>query len=279
MKDFAYFNDTFSITKTNTYQLSILLKPSGLTYTIVDTVRKKCVAIKNVNFGELKNTAEYHNKITTLLTNDSFLSKNYKSIDFIYSSRKSTLVPMELFQKKLLKEYFTTAHDLDEFEEIHFNKLSKTNSINIFSIPGDITTLMVNQFPELKFHHQASTFIDNSIIKSETNGHIIGVMVYKSYFDITVCNNGQLYLYNNLDYQNENDFVYHIINIYQQLNIPDAKTNMYLSGDITKDSKKFKLLNRYIRNIWFSKILESTGIKYQFKEVPEHILTNLLNIA
>jgi hypothetical protein len=279
MKDFAYFNDTFSITKTNTYQLSIMLKPSGLTYTIVDTVRKKCVAIKNVNFEDLKSTNDYHNRINDTFANDSFLSKNYKGIDFIFSSRKSTLVPMEYFDKKLLKDYYTTTHQLDEFEEIHFNKLEKTDTVNIFSIPSDITTLMVNQFPELKFYHQASTFIDSTIRKSETNGHIIGVMVYKSYFDISVCDNGKLYLYNNLDYANEADFVYHIVNIYQQLNIPDGKTNMYLSGDISKESKKFKLLNRYVRNIWFAKILDSKGLDYGFKEVPEHFLTNLLNIA
>ncbi len=279
MKDFAYFNDTFSITKTNTYQLSILLKPSGLTYTIVDTVRKKCVAIKNVNFKDLKSTNDYHNRINDALANDSFLAKNYKGIDFIFSSRKSTLVPMEYFDKKLLRDYYTTTHQLDEFEEIHFNKLDKTDTVNIFSIPSDITTLMVNQFPELKFYHQASTFIDSTIRKSETNGHIIGVMVYKSYFDISVCDNGKLYLYNNLDYANEADFVYHIVNIYQQLNIPDGKTNMYLSGDIDKDSKKYKLLNRYVRNIWFAKILDSKGLDYGFKEVPEHFLSNLLNIA
>lgn len=279
MKDFAYFNDTFSITKTSTYQLSILLKPMGLTYTIVDTVRRKCVAIKNVNFEDLKGTADYHNRIKDLLIKDSFLAKNYKGTDFVFSSRKSTLVPMEFFNKKMLRDYFTTAHELDEFEEIHFNKLNKTNAVNIFSIPSDITTLMVNQFPELKFYHQATTFIDNSIAKSETNGHIIGLMVYRSYFDITVCKDGQLFLYNNLDYANENDFVYHVVNIYQQLNIPDGQTNMYLSGDIDKDSRKFKLLNRYVRNIWFSKLQESLNLKYQFKEIPEHYLSNLLNIA
>jgi hypothetical protein len=279
MKDFAYFNDTFSITKTNTYQLSILLKPSGLTYTIVDTVRKKCVAIKNVNFEDIKSTSDYHKRINEVLSSDSFLAKNYKGIDFIFSSRKSTLVPMEYFNKKYLRDFFTAAHQLDEYEEIHFNKLDKTGTVNIFSIPSDITTLMVNQFPELRFYHQASTFIDSTIRKSETHGHIVGVMAYKSYFDIAVCDNGKLYLYNNLDYKNEADFVYHVVNIYQQLNIPDGKTNVYLSGDISKESKKFKLLNKYVRNIWFAKILDSKGLDYAFKEVPEHFLVNLLNIS
>lgn len=279
MKDFAFFNDTFSISKTSTYHLSILLKPSGIAYTVVDTLRQKCVAIKNNTFPDLKGTNDYLSRIGDFLDKDTFLAKNYKSIDFVYSSRKSTLVPLELFDKKLLKSYFTFVHPLDEYEEIHFNRLTKTEAVNIFSIPSDITTLMVNHFPELKFHHQATSFIDNSIIKSESNGHVVGIMVYKTYFDISVCNEGKLFLYNNLDYQNEADFVYHIVNIYQQLKISDTKTNLYLSGDIDKNDDKFKLLNKYMRNVWFAKTLDSSNVKYQFKEVPEHYLTNLLNFG
>jgi len=279
MKDFAFFNDTFSISKTSTYHLSILLKPSGIAYTIVDTVRKKCVGIKNNTFQDLKGTSDYLDRISDFLNKDSFLAKSYQRIDFVFSSRKSTLVPLELFDKKLLKSYFTFVHPLDEFEELHFNKLTKTEAVNVFSIPSDITTLMVNHFPELKFHHQATSFIDNSIIKSESSGHIIGIMVYKMYFDISVCNGGKLFLYNNLNYQNESDFVYHIVNIYQQLNISDTKTNLYLSGDIDKTEEKFKLLNKYLRNVWFAKTLDSSNVKYQFKEVPEHYLTNLLNFG
>ena len=279
MKDFALFNDTFSVLKTNTYHLNILLKPSGISYTIVDTVRRRCVAVKNFTFEDLTDTLDYLDRINDFIQKDTFLTKNYKTIDFVFSTRKSTLIPQELFDKKQLKSYFTLVHRLGELEEIHFNKLNKVEAVNVFSIPSEITTLMVNQFPELRFYHQATTFIDNCIIKSESTGYIIGVMAYKDYFDVAVCNNGKLFLYNNFDFQNEADFVYHINNIYQQLRISDAKTNLFLSGDIDKDSQKYRLLSKYIRNVWFSKISDNNNLKYQFKEVPEHYLINLLNIG
>jgi hypothetical protein len=279
MKDFALFNDTFSIVKTNTYHLNILLKPSGISYTILDTVRKRCVAVKNFTFENLHNTEDYLDNIRDFLLKDTFLTRSYKTIDFVFSTRKSTIIPLELFDKKQLKTYFTFVHPLDEYEEIHFNRLNKVEAVNVFSIPSEITTLMVNHFPELRFYHQATTFIDNSIIKSESTGYIIGIMAYKNYFDVAVCNNGKLFLYNNFDYQNEADFVYHISNIYQQLRISDAKTNLFLTGDIEKDSSKYKLLNKYIRNVWFGKITDSSNIKFLFREIPEHYLSNLLNMA
>ena len=279
MKDFALFNDTFSVSKTNTYHLSILLKPSGISYSIIDSVRRKCVAVKNSNFEGLTGSDDYLNHTREFIEKETFLSKPYKSTDFVFSSRKSTIIPAELFDKKLLKQYFTFTHQLDEFEEIHFNRLNKVDAVNVFSIPSDLTTLMVNHFPELRFYHQASTFIDNTLLKSETTGYILGIMAYKSYFDIAVCNNGKLFLYNNFDFQNENDFVYHISNVYQQLRISDLKTNIFLSGDIDKDSPKYKLLTKYMRNVWFAKIPENTSIKYLFKEVPEHYLSNLINLS
>jgi len=279
MKDFALFNDTFSIVKTNTYHLNILLKPSGISYTIVDTLRRRCVAIKNFTFENLKDTSDYLNRIGDFLQKDSFLSKSYKTIDFVYSTRKSTVIPQELFDKKLLKSYFTFVHQLGEYEEIHFNRLHKIEAVNVFSIPSEITTLMVNHFPELRFYHQATTFIDNNIIKSESTGYIIGVMAYKDYFDVTVCNNGKLLLYNNFDFQSEADFVYHISNIYQQLRISDQKTNLFLTGDIDKESARYKLLSKYIRNVWFGKISDASNIKFLFKEIPEHYLSNLLNMT
>ena len=138
---------------------------------------------------------------------------------------------------------------------------------------------MVNHFPELRFYHQATAFIDNTLLKSDASGYVVGVMSYKNYFDIVVCNNGKLFLYNNFDFQNENDFVYHISNVIQQLRISDLKTNIFLSGDIDKDSPKYKLLIKYLRNVWFAKIPENASVKYMFREIPEHYLSNLINIS
>lgn len=279
MKDFALFNDSFSVSKTNTYHLNILLKPSGISYTIIDTVRKRCVAVKNVTFEGLIDNNDYLNRISDFIQKDSFLAKSYKTTDFVFSTSKSTIIPDELFDKKQLKTYFTFIHHLDEYEEIHFNRLNKVSAVNIFSIPSEITTLMVNHFPELRFYHQATTFIDNTIIKSETTGYIIGVMVYRHYADIVVCNSGKLFLYNNFNFQNETDFVYHISNIYQQLRISDAKTNLFLTGDIDKESARHKLLSKYIKNVWFGKVSDISGIKFMFREIPEHYLSNLLNMS
>ena len=278
MKEFALFNDSFSATKTTTYHLSILLSGTGYSYCIVDTVRAKCVAIKNVNFDNVGDGDVFYKNVEDFLKHDSFLNKFYKSVDFIFQSSKSTLVPNALFDRKRLKSYFEFNQILDEFEEIHYNKLIRTEALNIFSIPSSITTLMVNQFPELRFYHQASTFIDNTLRKAKGVKNLVAVMVHDDFFDLAVCESGKLFLYNNFQYQNNSDFVYHILNVYQQLKIKPTEVGMYLSGDIDEDDQRFKLLLKYIKEINFVRITDNSNCHYSFDEIPEHYLTNLLNI-
>jgi len=108
-----------------------LLSRLGYSYCIVDTVRHKCVAIKNINFENVGDNDTFYKNVEDFLKNDSFLNKFYKSVDFIFQSSKSTLVPNSLFDRKRIKSYFEFNQVLDELEEIHYNKLKRTEALNI----------------------------------------------------------------------------------------------------------------------------------------------------
>lgn len=278
MKEFALFNDSFSITKTTTYHLSIRVSRLGYSYCIIDTVRKKCVAVKNINFDKVTDNEQFFKNVQDFLKNDSFLNKFYKSIDFIYQTPKSTLVPTELFNRKILKTYFQFNQVLDEYEEIHYNKLNKTDAVNIFSIPSEITTLMVNQFPELRFYHQASIFIDNALRQAEGKKDMVSVMANDDFFDIVVIEAGKLFLHNNFIYQNENDFVYHIMNVYNQLKVKPGEVGLQLSGDIDPEDRRYKLLSKFIGDVRLTSIADNSECQFSFDEVPEHFFSNLLNV-
>ncbi len=277
MKDFSLFHDSFVVTKTSTYHLTIMLNDNGYSYCIIDSVRKNCVGIKNVNFNNIVSKEDYYKSIEKHIEGDVFLSKSYKNIDFIYTSERSTLVPEKLFDKKRLKEHFCFLEQLNDYEELHFNKLKRINAVNIFSIPSYITTLMVNKFPELKFYHQATNFIDNSLLKSLEVGPMIGIMLSKNFFDLSYCQSGKLILYNNFEIKTESDFVYHVVNVMQQLQVKN-NIPVYLAGNFEKKSNIYQLISKYVKNLKVVKITDNSECKYSFKEIPEHFLTNLLNI-
>ncbi len=278
MDNFAYFSNTFDILKTNTYSLTLGLQPQSITYTIEDTVRNKCIAIKHFNLQEAYDIEKYFQYIKSFIEEDTFLAKHYKRINFVYSSPKSTLIPADYFDKNTLKKYFTVNHKLYDYEELHFNKLLNLKLVNVFSIPSVITTLMVNKFPELQFYHQSSTLIDNFVRKSIDKKYVIGMFVSNKYLHITCAKQGKLELYNHIEYSNEDDVVYHVMNIYKQLNIPNRETNFYLLGNVTKNSSTYRLLAQYVSNIWFAKTPSERKMIYNFKEIPEHVVVHLLGV-
>ncbi len=279
MENFAYFSKTFDILKTNTYRLSLGLEPCSITYTIVDTVRNKCVAVKHYCFAQIDDTNAYYESIKTFLDQDTFLAKHYKRINFVFSSPKSTLIPHEYFNKVTLKQMFTLNHQLHDSEELHFNKLLNLQLVNAFSIPSAITTLMVNKFPEMRFYHQSSTLIDSYVRKSVNKKCVVGVFICVKYLHFVVAKQGKLELYNHVEYSSDEDLVYHVMNIYKQLNLNNRETNLYLSGMIMKNSSAFRLLSEYVSNIWFSKAISSDRkMIYNFKEIPEHMVANLLSV-
>ena len=279
MKNTSLFNETFSVNKTANYYLSLQLAENFYSYCIVDPIKNRYIAIKHTNFDEKLAGKFYIDKVRYMLKEDVFLVKNYKRVDFSFISNKSTLVPSDLFDKNSLKDYFAFNHVLTEFEEIHFNRIDIGNVNNIFAVPSEITTLLVNRFPEIKFYHQATSLIINTlryINEKGLKGTFVQLNVNESFFDVVVIFGGKLIFYNSFMYKGETDIVYFILNIFKQLNINHEVSEISISGDLKIGSKTVQLLSQAISHIGFTGVRNKTS--YSFKDIPEHYFANLLNL-
>lgn len=279
MKNLSFFNDSFSINQTPSYILSLQLDSESYSYTIIDSIRNIFVAIKHQNFDESLKDKFYTDKVKSMFANDAFLKKNYKSVNFNFVNNKTTLVPFPLFDKKKLKNYFDFNHKLSQYEELHFNKLDKTGAYNIFAIPSEITTLLVNHFPEIRFYNQVSTFVENTVIKAQSlklKLPLVQVNFNSKFFDIAVVISGKLTIFNSFTYDNVNDFIYHILNVYNLLDLKASNTYLNISGGIYKNSDFHDEMLRYFPEAKFAKLDSATG--YMFNDISEHLFYNILNL-
>ena len=108
----------------------------GYTYCILDSFSKEYVAIKHVGYGTEVTDADLYDKIKDNLAADAFLSKSYKSVDMIYVTRKSIIVPNPMFDKTKLKDLVSANFTISDKEEIQFNKLKSISACNVFVIPS-----------------------------------------------------------------------------------------------------------------------------------------------
>ncbi len=280
MKNIALFNETFSINNTNTYVLSLQFSQSSYSYCVVDTIRKRYVAIKHENFEKNVIDKSYSQKIKEMLSSDAFLNKSYKKVNFCFVSEKSTIVPVELFDKQKLKLYYKYNMVLNDYEEVHFNKYNKVNAVGVFSLPSEVTTLLVNQFPEIRFFHQhcpviETTFIE--VLQRKIKTPYVKINFNEGFFDIIILMSGKLILSNSYKYHTESDIIYYILNIADKLNINKAKSDFVLSGDIDETSGIYKSLKKYLPGIYFAELVQDNT--YVFSSIPEHKFANILNMT
>ncbi len=188
-------------------------------------------------------------------------------------------MPTSLFDNKNLKSYFEFNHIPDNSEELRFNFLKNTEAYNIFAVPTEITTFLINRIPKIKFYNQASIFIESTIDKAKIDKlktPFVRININIDFFDIAIIISEKLILYNTFSYKNENDIIYFILNIFEKLNLPVDGSYISISGDIEARSDFFIKKNNFFKNIKFSNLKKET--EYIFNNIPEHFLYNISNL-
>ena len=275
MKNISEKTPTFNINKTSTYNLSIQISQWGFTYCILDSYSKEYVAVKHAGYGMELSDENLYDKIKQHITSDACMGKSYKSVDMIFVTRKSVLIPNAIFDKTKLKELTKVNFEVTDKEEIQFNKLKAISACNVFVIPSYITTLMVNMFPEINFYHEATPFIEN-IIKNGSEETTVSVNFYYDFIEIAVTEKGKVLLYNTFGYKTPEDVLYSISSVMTKLKL-NKKTAVRLSGYLDKDSETFNLLYKYLANVSFITLGED--LKYPFEEVmPGHTFFNMMTL-
>ncbi len=279
MKNFFVFDEGFSKSKTVSYILSLQLSEAGYSYAIVDPAANKYAAVNHQNFDKKIAEKSLVEKAELMLKEDLFLSKNYKNVFFSVIDSKSTLVPKEFFDRKQIKKFFTFTHVLDEFEELHFNYIEKADAYNIFSIPSDLTTLMVNRFPEIIFVHQNNVFVKDLIRRAESLKFklpYVQININPGSFDIGIYKDDKFRMINTYYFDNDSDFIYYVLNTLNQYDIKPNKAYINFSGFIEKDTEFYYFIHQYLPKINFLKL--NTGLTFNFKDLEEHYFYNLLNL-
>ncbi|MCD6565761.1 MAG: DUF3822 family protein [Bacteroidales bacterium] len=278
MYEFAFLDETLDINTTQSYHLSIQVSLNGFSFSILDTVRNKYVALKNYPLDKQKGIPE--DQLRDIFKKDEFLTRKYKSSSYFYITDKSTLVPSPLFNKDKIKEYLMFNHPLEEHNKIFYNQIKNAGTYTVYSIPVNICEILDKQFPGIKNYHQSVPFIEQILLKNQPGEFDFSafINVTPGIFDIAVSQSKKLILYNQFRFRNENDFIYFVLNIFEQLKLSPEKTLLLLSGEITKTSKYYESLKKYIKSIRFEKRDNQFTYSYTFNQIAEHTFIPLQNL-
>lgn len=280
MKDISLFNNSFNVQKSSTYHLSIQLGLDGYAFSIADAIRKRFNAIKYSGFkDEFESTnGVYLDLVRKTIENDTFLSKNYKAVNFIYAYPSIIIIPKNSFERQDLKQTFELHYPLDDVDEIQFNHIQGWDFYIIFSVPSDLTNYLVNKFPQVEFYHQASVWLNSLYsINKKTSSYTALYFNTKSFY-LVVVENEKLKYFNSYKFKDDTDIIYLISDTLKGLGQDNLKTDFLLGGDILENSARFNIFNNYFPHNSFLSIETNSSYIYTFEEVSEHVLHTLLTI-
>jgi hypothetical protein len=278
--DSVFIDETFDLNQTGNYHISIQAGLDGYSFSVLDPVRNKYILLKHFMFKDITDVNTLEDKVGEIHNNDEFLSREYKTVHFSYLSPKYTIIPGPLFNRENLRDYFEFNQHLDDLDEIHFNKLSTIDACNLFVIPTRLAGLVKQTLGNVRYFHQVTPFIENGLMQhgSKTGRSCVLVNLYGEYADVIVVQGEKLLLSNTFPWKNDQDLVYFILYVYEQLKLGGEDVPLVISGSLRKKSSAYELLKVYIKKVGFESRNDSFQYSYTLNDIDLHWFTNLFNL-
>jgi len=284
--NFSLADNTFDLTRSGGYHLSIQFSTRDLSFAILDLERNKYVFLENIS---LDGAAAPAKEIKNAFEHNSVLKSKFKSASALGVNNLATLVPNPIYDDSKAADFLEL--NLERIESLGITKesaipereicrddLSELNSVNLYYLSSELVALLRKSQSDISIMHYSSVLIKSALLRYK-NQHVKKLLVHfhKDAFDIIVIDQNQLKLYNTFSYQSKEDFVYYILFACEQLSINPELIETEVFGEIDKHSEYYSLLYTYIRNITIAKRPDNFEYSHQFEDLPEHYYFNLFS--
>jgi hypothetical protein len=267
------FDETLDINSTENYELSVQLCSDSLSFCILDGIRNKYILFRSFTPDNYRHFTP--GQLSELISKDDFLTKKYRKVNTVMPSSRFTMVPSPLFDPGKKEEYFTFNHVISESSQILINKISEPDSYLIFAVSKPVLEIAhgLNHGADIMHHMRPLFHQINQSGKSHT-GYYIHAHIESDFFDLIIFHEKVLKFCNSFVYRNTSDILYHILNVFKNMNIGQEET-IILSGNTEIYDDLYSGLAMYIRGVKFAEPAGNFTFSYVFNDTPLHKYINL----
>lgn len=235
----------------NIFKMSIQVRLNGFSFCILNCSTNKIDWYKKIDLGSEKSPVEILKEIEKLYEEETPLQNEFQEVIVLFSNNLYTIVPESLFIEEEASTYlkFNTkilktdvvAHDIVDRE-----------LVNVYIPYTNINNYFFDKYGEFEFKHNISVLIEAALARDNESGNAqVYLNDYSNYYDLVVVKDNKLLLANTFMYDTKEDFIYYLLFTAAQLKIEPSEFNLWLLGDISKDSDNFSIAYTYIKNIEF----------------------------
>ena len=279
--DIDMIDETFDVSQSENYHLSIQIEQFNVTFCVLNTVIKKYIVLRSyvipkIDVLSVFDAISFVNECKSFFDNDEMLRLKYKSSSALWVSPRCTLVPENLFDNDETDAFMTFNNGVVDDEHIMQNHIKAAKLYNVFSYPKSLTAFMKEYQPNIRFFHHATPFIKSIISDTASSGKVImAVYYYSDNMDVITVQNGKLLFYNTFQTSTVNDMVYYITLVSNVLKIDMPSTKLMLLGN---DKQKTELFENYMNRVVVCEPLSVVTYSHYISESFRKNFINLFNL-
>ncbi len=208
------------------------------------------------------------------------LSKSFKHVWLSYGGKQNTLIPRALFDKGAVRKYLEYNHPVPENHTVLSDNLKHTPAENIYSIPAELEDSLYKLWPDLAIRHLSTVLIESLGIhyKHIAGDNMVFVNIREDCFDMIHFKQSRLYFYNLFPFRSREDFIYFLLAALEQLGLNPESVQLFISGNLVKESQLFDMIYRYIRHSDFIEHNNAYGYAHVLDELKLYEFYSLFNI-
>ncbi len=146
---------------------------------------------------------------------------------------------------------------------------------NIFRLPSNMPVTVSQLSGSHYFHHHTVTLKTNSF-----NTQQAAYIDFRTdEFSVIILREKRLLLAQVYPYTSPEDVLYHLLKIFEQLDLSQREASLFLSGFIDENSALMRELNKYFLHATFEELSPGITISDSFQGYPSHFFNSISKLA
>lgn len=281
IKKNSFTDKSFDLNNIAHYHLSLQVFLKGFSFSVLDRERNKFIALGNYTFDKISSYRSLLRFIEEIYQEEEeVLNQPYEHVKLIFATPKFSFVPSPFFSHETAETFFAFNHEKSRSEELMHNFIFSNSSYVIYALNHHLKEHFQSYYPGLKIFHQSSPLVEEILLKNKLQPvkTTVYLNIYPDFYDVALLKDGELVLYNSFVYTSITDFIYFILNTYNQLGLSQVEVPLIITGFINKNDEIIFKLRNYVKNIGFLRKPEHFDYSFDFNNIEEHHFTNLLNL-
>ncbi len=233
------------------FKMSIQVRLNGFSFCILNCTHNKITWYKKIDLGKEQSPVEILKEIEKWYSEEPNLQNEFQEVIVLFSNNLFTLVPQSFFIEEEASTYLKFNTKILKTDVVAHDIISH-DLVNVYIPYTNINNFFFDKYGEFEFKHNITVLIEAVLAKSNGSKNAqVYLNDYYGYYDLVIVKNNKLLLANTFQYETKEDFIYYLLFTAEQLKIDPSEFNLWLLGDISKDSDNFNIAYTYVKNIDF----------------------------